>query len=250
VAQEPEHRATVAATDRSEPGLSGEPLTDTRLQVFLSYSRKDLATAERLRDALIPRGFGAYLDKHDILPGEPWKERLAHLIETADTVVFLLSPDSVASAVCDWEVNEAERLGKRILPVVIRDASADAVPRRLQRLNYIFLRDEAEAADGLVRLEAALLTDIAWVREHSDAVAVMVAEVVAFGSGLRVGVGMADRVMAEVADDLEEVLRHHDAVDEVVRYRIGPSVGSHVGPRTVGCFMLPRAPAPSTRAAN
>jgi len=91
---------------------------------------------------------------------------------------------------------------------------------------------------------------VAWVRENSDAVAVMVAEVVAFGSGLRVGVGMADRVMAEVADDLEEVLRHHDAVDEVVRYRIGPSVGSHVGPRTVGCFMLPRAPAPSTRAAN
>lgn len=91
---------------------------------------------------------------------------------------------------------------------------------------------------------------VAWVRDSSDAIAVMVAEVAAFGSGLRVGVGMADRVMAEVADGLEEALRHHHAVDEVVRYRIGPSVGTQVGPRTVGCFMLPRAPAPSTRAAN
>lgn len=141
--------------------------TDARLQVFLSYSRKDLVTAEHLRDVLIARGFGAYLDKHDILPGEPWKERLAQLIETADTVVFLISPDSIASTVCDWEVNEAERLGKRILPVVIRDAPADAVPGRLKRLNYIFLRHETEAADGLARLEAALLTDIAWVREHT-----------------------------------------------------------------------------------
>ncbi len=140
---------------------------DARLQVFLSYSRKDLSAAERLRDALIARGFGAYLDKHDILPGEPWKERLAQLIETADTVVFLISPDSITSTVCDWEVNEAERLGKRILPVVIRDAPADAVPGRLQRLNYIFLRNDAEAAEGLARLETALLTDIVWVREHT-----------------------------------------------------------------------------------
>ena len=140
---------------------------DARLQVFLSYSRKDLTTAERLRDVLIARSFGAYLDKHDILPGEPWNERLAQLIETADTVVFLISPDSIASTVCDWEVNEAERLGKRILPVVIREAPAGAVPRRLQRLNYIFLRDDAEAAEGLARLETALLTDIIWVREHT-----------------------------------------------------------------------------------
>lgn len=91
---------------------------------------------------------------------------------------------------------------------------------------------------------------VAWVSDSTDAIAVMVAEVAAFGSGLRVGVGMADRVMAEVADGLEEALRHHDAVDEVVRYRIGPSVGTQVGPRTAGCFMLPRVPAPSTRAAN
>jgi hypothetical protein len=141
--------------------------SETKLQVFISYSRNDADTAERLRDALIARGFGAYLDKHDILPGEPWKERLAQMIETADKVVFLLSPDSVASAVCDWEVNEAERLGKRILPVVIRDAPPDAVPGRLKRLNYVFLRDDAEEREGLARLEAALLTDIAWVREHT-----------------------------------------------------------------------------------
>jgi fatty acid-binding protein DegV len=28
-------------------------------------------------------------------------------------------------------------------------------------------------------------------------------------------------------------------VVEVVRYRIGPSVGAHTGPGTVGCFMFP-----------
>ena len=47
--------------------------------------------------ALAERGFDAFLDKTDIAPGEPWKERLAGLIAAADTVVFTVSPDSVAS---------------------------------------------------------------------------------------------------------------------------------------------------------
>src|SRR5262249_50246599 len=95
-------------------GASVPPPAGQLLSVFISYARTDLAAAERLRDSLLARVFGAFLDKHDILPGEPWKERLARLIEQADVVIFLLSPDSVVSTICDWEVNEAERLGKRI----------------------------------------------------------------------------------------------------------------------------------------
>lgn len=137
------------------------------LDVFISYSRRDLASAERVRDKLMAAGFGAYLDKHDILPGEPWRERLGHLIEQAGTVVFLLSPDSVASEICDWEVNEAERLGKRLLPVVVRDVPDDRVPGRLKRLNYIFLRLQDDEAAEVGRLSEALQTDIGWVREHA-----------------------------------------------------------------------------------
>jgi len=138
-----------------------------QIKVFVSYARKDLATVEQLRDALIEFGFEAYLDLHDILPGEPWKERLGVLIASADTVVFALSPDSVASEVVDWEVNEAERLSKRILPVVMRDADAERVPGRLKRLNYIFMRNSSEWAGGLEKLKSALLTDIDWIREHT-----------------------------------------------------------------------------------
>lgn len=148
-------------------GVGDSETSHDRPKVFLSYSRKDLATAERLRDRLIAAGFEAYLDKHDILPGEPWQERLARLIETADTVAFLLSPDSVASPVVDWEVNEAERLAKRILPVVIRDADPEKVPGRLKRLNYVFIRNAFEEATGLAQLGTWLLTDIGWIREHT-----------------------------------------------------------------------------------
>jgi formylglycine-generating enzyme required for sulfatase activity len=138
-----------------------------RTRVFISYSRKDMDFAEHLRDGLLARGFEAYLDKHDILPGEPWRERLSGLITEADTVVFCLSDSYVASKICDWEVNEAERQGKRLFPVVGMDMPDDNVPQRLKRLNYIFMRDSVEFDRGIDTLVVALDTDIAWIRDHT-----------------------------------------------------------------------------------
>jgi hypothetical protein len=135
--------------------------------VFISYSRRDSAFAERLREKLEASGHDAYVDKHDIAPGEDWRSRLGGLIEAADTVVFVVSPDSVDSDVCDWEVNRAERLGKRILPVVCRDPPEYTVPDRLQRLNYIFMRTPEEEAEGLAKLVDAIAVDITWVRAHT-----------------------------------------------------------------------------------
>jgi WD40 repeat protein len=138
-----------------------------RTRVFISYSRKDLDVADRLVVELEAQNFEAYLDKHDILPGEPWHERLHALIESADNVIFLVSPASVASTMCDWEVNEAERLSKRLFPVVVRDVPDDQVPGRLKRLNYVFLRDGDDRPVGLGKLGDALRTDIEWIREHT-----------------------------------------------------------------------------------
>jgi hypothetical protein len=136
-------------------------------RVFISYSRRDTAVAEAFRETLAARGFDAYLDLHDIAPGEPWQDRLGALIATAEKVVFLISPDSVASPVCGWEVDHAEGLGKSILPVMIRETPPDAVPGRLQRLNYLFMRDAAERAAREDALAAALETDLAWEREKA-----------------------------------------------------------------------------------
>jgi hypothetical protein len=133
--------------------------------VFISYSRKDGEAADRLHAALLAQGLNPYLDKHDIAAGEDWKARLGGLIETADTMVFLISPDSIASAVCDWEINHAELKGKRILPVLARDA--ENVPERLQRLNYVFMRTPEEEQAHLPRLAEALAVDIGWIRAHT-----------------------------------------------------------------------------------
>jgi tetratricopeptide (TPR) repeat protein len=149
------------------PVLSVAARAGNRAKLFVSYSRKDLAFAQMLVGALAERGFDAFLDKMDIAPGEPWKERLASLIAAADTVVFAVSPDSIASSICAWELEESARLGKRVIPVVTRRiADADAPPA-LGRLNFVFCAEGDDEDAALATLDTALRTDLAWVREHT-----------------------------------------------------------------------------------
>src|SRR5262245_56645530 len=91
-----------------------------KLRVFISYSRKDEDFAEELVAGLQAAGFEPYLDKRDIAAGEDWEARLGRLIESADTVVFVISADSVASERCAWEIERTANLKKRLLPIVAR----------------------------------------------------------------------------------------------------------------------------------
>src|SRR5262245_60364240 len=97
-------------------------------RVFISYSRVDGIFADNLRRALIARGFEAYLDKDDILPGEPWQARLDGLILAADAVVFIISPESIASKHCEWEIARTLELKKSITPLYWRAILKGIVP--------------------------------------------------------------------------------------------------------------------------
>lgn len=157
------------AKPSNEVRAGGEDGQFVKPRVFVSYSRKDTPFAEALVADLGRHGFEAYLDTKLIAPGEPWQDRLAGLIVKADAIAFALSPDSVdPKSVCDWELNEAERLQKRIIPVVCRNVADAEVPGRLKRLNYVFLTPERDRAHELSKLFEALRVDIRWVRRHTD----------------------------------------------------------------------------------
>jgi hypothetical protein len=85
-----------------------------RLKVFISYARSDgAALAEDLVTGLGLAGFEPLIDRHDIAAAEDWEARLGALIQSADTVVFVISPAAVKSERCEWEVDRATKLGKR-----------------------------------------------------------------------------------------------------------------------------------------
>jgi hypothetical protein len=138
-----------------------------RPKIFVSYSRRDTAFAASLVAHLETRAFHPFLDRTDIAPGEPWQDRLAGLIRVADTMVFVVSPDSARSTICEWEIAEAVRLGKRIIPLVCRPTDDAAIPPSLGRLNFIFATEESDIPPALAKLEDGLRQDLGWVREHT-----------------------------------------------------------------------------------
>lgn len=144
------------------------------LKVFISYSRRDaLDFVDRLQPALAEHGVDAYVDREDIEKGEEWWERIEQLITEADTVIFVMTPGSATSEICHREVDFAERVKKRFLPVIAADITGQTLPPAVARLNYIFFIENRNAGasgtfeDAVAELAEALNTDIVWIREHT-----------------------------------------------------------------------------------
>ena len=118
----------------SEVAGAGRGAEAPKTKVFISYSRKN-----RLEAVLKERGFEPLIDRAEIYAFEDWWKRIQALIAEADTIIFVLSPDAVASEVCAKEVGYAASLNKRFAPVVFRRVDDKLMPEALARLNFIFL---------------------------------------------------------------------------------------------------------------
>ena len=159
-------------------GLGGR---EPNAKVFVSYSRKDKAFADRLNASLNARGFEPLIDHgevyvlHDSPIGrnevclfhDSW-QRIQELITQADTIIFVLSPDAVTSNICAREVDFASSLQKRFVPVVYRICDSGAVPAPLRRLKFIFCDDGTRFEANMDDLAKALSTDIDWIRTHTE----------------------------------------------------------------------------------
>jgi hypothetical protein len=142
-------------------------LAERKTRFFVSYSRKDEPTVLKLVAALeAASDLEALRDKKDILPGEEWRGRLEGLVVAADVVLVCLSPDSIASPEVKNEIETANRLSKRILPVVLRRLEA-AAPAAVASLNYFFLTDDKSWDAEIASLRTAIHTNIGWLREHT-----------------------------------------------------------------------------------
>jgi hypothetical protein len=139
-----------------------------KAKVFISYSRKDMAFANKLEAALKARGFVVLIDRQEIYAFEDWWKRIEALIGGADTLVFVLSPNAVKSDVALKEVTHAASLNKRFAPIVWQPVEDRAVPEALRRLNFIFFNDLAQFEASADKLAEALQTDIGWIRRHTE----------------------------------------------------------------------------------
>ncbi len=137
--------------------------------VFVSYSHVDRTFVRRLHEALTGLGKQVWVDDHGIPPASRWADYLKEAIETADSFVFVISPDSASSIECRKELDHAASLGKRIIPVNFRAFSFDQLPAVLVDRQFVPGRGvfEDDFETSLHLLVAAIETDLDWVQEHT-----------------------------------------------------------------------------------
>jgi len=136
--------------------------------IFISYSRHDSDFVERLRTELTAQKHSVWVDTSDILPTSHWRQEIIDAISAASAVLFVLSPDWLASEVSQRELALAVELQKKLIPVVYRDVDHRAINPALAEINWIFARPTDNAARTLEQIIFAIETDITYWRTGSD----------------------------------------------------------------------------------
>jgi pSer/pThr/pTyr-binding forkhead associated (FHA) protein/DNA-binding beta-propeller fold protein YncE len=138
-----------------------------RLRIFVSYSRRDMDVADKLAAALEKEDLEVIVDRRDLPYGEEWQRELADFIRNSDTVLFLVSANSLASQWCKWELAQVRDLRKRLFPLAIATVAVEDLPEELGRVHILPQQGIFDFAKHLPQLVSALNTDRAWVKEHT-----------------------------------------------------------------------------------
>ncbi len=165
-------------------------------EVFISYSRSDSNFVHQLHSALEKSQREAWVDWENIPTSADWWREICEGIEAADTFIFVISPASVASPVCNLEVGYAIEHNKRFIPVVRaktneREAFAVLATHSLDdhlqtilagreilaiardnwqamaRHNWLLFTEDADFENTFQKLIEVINTDLEHVRHHT-----------------------------------------------------------------------------------
>ena len=134
--------------------------------VFISYSRRDVDFVRRLDEELKRTGRKTWVDWGDIPPTAEWEKEIQTGIERANTVLFVISPDSIASSTCQQELALATKNNKKVVPVLLRQVGPLDLPAPLAAIQWIGF-DNRDFEGNLLKLIAALDMDLDWWRAHT-----------------------------------------------------------------------------------
>jgi DegV family protein with EDD domain len=152
---------------------------------------------------------------------------------------------------CLWEAAEALLAGADLeTAAAVAERTAGTVgnvfvvqaldlARRGGRVDVAGSDVQGEDVVSVLSLAGGAVRVVATAASIDAAAAAMARYVLDSGDRLRVAVGVADAAGAPLSDALEALVTGAPNVVEVVRYRVGPSVGVHTGPGTAGAFFFP-----------
>jgi TIR domain len=176
-------------------------------RVFISYRRVEArATALQLHDLLTARGFEAFLDTHDIRPGDPFQDVLWHRLVDSDVMVMLDTPTYFESRWTREEIGRARAKDIQVLRIIWPAHT----PTKMMDLSETIYLDAAHltAPDGPIADETAemIVLRVEHLRSRSIAARYMSitgklkADVEKIGATVE-GVGAYRSIALRLADD-------------------------------------------------
>ena len=88
-------------------------------QLFISYSRKDIAFARRLAGDLEKAGYSVWWDISDLRGGDDWVRIIQEEIEKSDFFIVVLTPSATLSEWVRREYTQALSLRKKVIPIML-----------------------------------------------------------------------------------------------------------------------------------
>lgn len=205
-------------------------------------------------DAVADRGATEILSVHigSSLSGTINSARLASRVSPVPVRIVDSGTASFAITLCLWEAAEAlaggatvdeaaaaaERVGATVGNVFVV-AALDLARAGGRLSDSVTGVGEAAAAIPVLALAGGAIEQVDRAADLDQAADAMAAFVRAAPPRRRVGVGLSDAGTLPLVIALEDRLRDDPGTEELVRYRIGPSVGAHTGPGTVGAMFAP-----------
>lgn len=107
------------------------------------------------------------MDRAQIEPGSDWRQRIERGIQAAKALIFVITPESLASQECRRELDIALQLHKLVVPVLRREVDRSQLPETLSRHNWALFRDGDDQAAALAQLVQALDADLDWRDAHT-----------------------------------------------------------------------------------
>lgn len=105
--------------------------------VFISYSSKDFLIVELFSNFFKEVEIATWIDTERIVVGDEWRIKIERALKDAACMIVLVSPDSVVSGWVREEIALAQKLDKKIFPVLLR---GDEMPFGLNQLQFLDLR--------------------------------------------------------------------------------------------------------------
>jgi len=112
-----------------------------KIHVFISHSAKDSWFVKELVVDLMKNSITAHTDEQSLIAGDNLEEKLLEFIANSEYVIIIVSNNTTTSKWIQREFEMAERLNKRILPVMIEDIDDQEIPDFLKNIVYADLRD-------------------------------------------------------------------------------------------------------------